>query len=593
VTPWDIRYDPADRAFLDRDPDGRFRFRLWTEPGLGDGLLVVRSGGVRGYPLDLPATTSRFSYWEKVVSLEPGCEYTFAFRSAGGEGVYRVPGGITNAVERLDRWALPDLAPIGTPHWAQGAVIYQIFPDRFASSGTSPAPIITDPWGSPPHHRRFQGGDLAGITARLDYLAGLGTEAIYLNPIFLSPSNHRYDTIDYYQVDPSLGGNQALADLVARSHALGIRVIVDSSFNHCHPRFFAFADLIEQGPASPYRNWFVVHDWPVRLKVRRPLSGWQAEWVPIWAEQTGMPVEEVDEGPAVEPSYEAWYGVATMPRINLANPETRAYMMEVGAYWVREFGIDGWRMDVARYVDPDFWNDFRTAVKGANRDAYLLAEFMGDASPWLQGDRFDATMNYTFRDICRHFLADERADGAETIEGLARLLAQYAWPVTLVNQNLIGSHDTARFRTVAGGDLWRLRLATVLQMTFPGAPGIYYGDEIGLEGGKDPGSRNAFPSDLDATGCEPYETIRSLAALRRRHPSLRVGEWRPLEGRGNLLAFTRGSGRRRLAIAINRGRRALSMRLPETGRLLWGSATIEPGILRLPAREAAVVGLGR
>jgi neopullulanase len=218
---------------------------------------------------------------------------------------------------------------------------------------------------------------------------------------------------------------------------------------------------------------------------------------------------------------------------------------------------------------------------------------MGDASPWLQGDRFDATMNYTFRDICRHFLADERADGAETIEGLARLLAQYAWPVTLVNQNLIGSHDTARFRTVAGGDLWRLRLATVLQMTFPGAPGIYYGDEIGLEGGKDPGSRNAFPSDLDATGCEPYETIRSLAALRRRHPSLRVGEWRPLEGRGNLLAFTRGSGRRRLAIAINRGRRALSMRLPETGRLLWGSATIEPGILRLPAREAAVVGLGR
>jgi glycosidase len=281
-----------------------------------------------------------------------------------------------------------------------------------------------------------------------------------------------------------------------------------------------------------------------------------------------------------------------MPRINLADPEARQYMLEVAAAWVRDAGIDGWRMDVARYVDPDFWNDFRRAVKAVNPDAYLIGEFMGEVGPWLQGDRFDATMNYTFRDIGLRFLAREEIDGDGALDGLARLWAQYAWPVTLANQNLIGSHDTPRFLSLAGDKLWRLRLATVLQMTFPGAPGIYYGDEVGMTGLHDPGSRGAFPWEPDPRAHPLVTTLSSLAALRREHPALVTGEWRPLASEGHLLAFERRLDGRRLAVVINRGRRQ-ETELPTSGRLLWGDGVVAGRTLTVGRHGAAIVQLRR
>ena len=592
VSPWDIRFDPGDRAFLDRQPDGRYRIRAWSEPGLTDGLVVVkRNEEFLGFPLTFIAPTSRFVFWEAVAELLPGDQVSLAFRNPAGKAVYQVPGGISNAVERLDRWRIPDLSPMDVPRWSLGAVVYQIFPDRFANGDPSNDPPDTDEWGSAPDPRRFQGGDLVGIMQGLDYLSDLGVDLIYLNPIFQSPSNHRYDAIDYLQVDPALGGNDALMELVKRAHDLGIKVIVDASFNHCHPLFFAFQDLIKKGPDSRYRDWFVVHDWPVRVKAREPITGWQREWLPVWAEQSGLVIEYViDRGLAVEPTYESWYGVASMPRINLANPEARRYMLEVAAEWPRIAGIDGWRMDVARYVDPDFWVDFRRAVRETNPEAYLIGEFMGDAGDWLQGDRFDATMNYTFRDICVRYLARDEIDAEEAADDLARLWAQYAWPVTLANQNLIGSHDTARFLTVAGGDEWRLRLATILSLTFPGAPGIYYGDEVGLLGENDPGSRNAFPWEPDPRSHHLHRTITELTSLRRAHPALAEGEWRPHLATAGLLAFERRLGGKRLLVAINRGMRR-RIELPTVGKVLWGKAELEGRTLNIAAREAAIVRL--
>ena len=589
VSPWDIRFDPDDRAFLDRLPDGRFRLRVWTEPGLTAAMVVVRrQRQVMGYPLEWVAHTMRFDLWEGLLPLEPGDGYSFAFRAPHGQAVYWVPAGVSAAVERLDRFYTPDLAPLAVPSWVQGAVIYQIFPDRFANADPNLNPPNTDPWGSPPHSRRFQGGDLYGIIAHLDHLTGLGADLIYLNPIFSSPSNHRYDAIDYHQVDPSLGGNDALDHLVTTAHARGLRIILDASLNHSHPLFFAFQDLIRHGRRSPYRDWFVVRDWPPRIKIRPPLRGWQKAWLPVWTEEAGLEIETVsDEGPQVEPTYDAWFGVPTMPRINLAHPPARRFMLEVAAAWVRETGIDGWRMDVARYVDFDFWVDFRRVVREANPEAYLLGEFMGDAGAWLQGDRFDATMNYTFCDIAVRFLARSEIDAAAATDALARLWAQYAWPVTLANQNLLGSHDRPRFLTVAGGEVWRLRLATVLQMTFPGAPGIYFGDEVGMVGDADPGCRGAFPWHLDPTTHEIYRTISELAALRRRHPALVTGTWRPLSSAGELLAFERTAPGERLAIYINRGPRR---RVPVAGspRLLWGEAELGSE-LTLRRRQAAIL----
>ena len=592
VSPWDIRFDADDRAFVDRELDGRFRLRVWAEPGLNDGLAVVRRGPeILGYPLEPIAETLRFMFFELIGDLLPGDRFSFAFRDQAGQGVYLVPSGITNAVERLDRWVLADLAPMQIPSWSQGAVIYQIFPDRFANGDPGNDPPNSDSWGSDPHSRRFQGGDLQGITAHLDYLAGLGVDLIYLNPVFASPSNHRYDAMDYHQVDPALGGTDALTELVAAAHSRGIRVVLDASFNHTHPLFFAFQDIIRNGADSGYRNWFTVHDWPARIKVRPPISGWLREWLPVWADETGLQLDYVDdEGPAVETTYESWYGVATMPRVNLADPEARHYMLEVATDWVRDPGIDGWRMDVARYVDPDFWNDFRDAVKAVNPDAYLIGEFMGDVGPWLQGDRFDATMNYSFRDIALRFLARDEIDADSALDGLARLWAQYAWPVTLANQNLIGSHDTPRFLSLAGDKLWRLRLATVLQMTFPGAPGVYYGDEVGMRGLDDPGSRGAFPWEPDPKSHPLVGTLSSLTGLRRENPALVKGEWRPLPSEGHLLAFERRLDGGRLAVVINRGRRQ-AMELPTSGRLLWGDGVVSAKTLTIGRHGAAIVKL--
>lgn len=593
LSPWDIRFDPGDRVHLDAAGQGAARFRAWAEPELTDGMVVVRAGGsVSGYPMVQAARTKRFGFWEVVAGPFPdGSEFSLALRAPGGKGIYLTPSGITSAVERIDRWPLSIPEPLTVPDWAKGALIYQIFPDRFSRSASGDTQVDLDPWGSTPRPRSFQGGNLGGITSRLDYLSDLGVDVLYLNPIFTSPSNHRYDTIDYYNVDPMLGGNAALDKLITEAHARSMRVILDTSLNHVHPAFFAFADVMEHGPDSHYWDWFVVEEWPLILRYRPEAKEVKrrVDWVRHWGDELGLPVVELDDaGPAIEPSYEAWYGVPTMPRVNLANPEARRYMLDVAAHWPREHGVDGWRMDVVRYVDPDFWDDFRSVVKKANPEAFLLCEVMGDAREWLGGNRFDATMNYTFRDLCRRFFANEEIDGAAFIDGAARLWAQYAWDVTLANQNLLSSHDTARFLTECSGELWRMKLAVVFQMTYPGSPGLYYGDEVGMEGGEEPVSRGALVWQNGHEEHELHAAIRELAALRRCEPALMRGEWRPLEADAGLVQFERQLGDRTITVLINRSNSGVSVDGLAVSTILWGEGEIrEQGVLVAP-RSAMV-----
>lgn len=598
VSPWDIRFDPSDRACLEPLDEGRFRFRVWTEPSLTEAMVVIRIGTVvTGHPLAVSARTERFAFFEAMLGpWESGgdpVEFSLAFRTSDDRPVYFVAAGVTGAVERLDRWVLDQtMPPVALPGWAQGAVMYQIFPDRFCIGAQELAKPELARWGSTPLSRQFQGGDLPGITARLGYLSELGVETIYLNPIFASPSNHRYDTVDFYQVDPALGGNAALAELVKTAHRHSLRVIIDASFNHVHPRFFAFEDLIARGQKSVYKDWFVVNEWPLRLRYRRAEVGprsWINEWLPVWSTELGLAIEEVSgPGPALEPTYEAWYGVPTMPRLNLAHPEARRYMLEVATHWVKNYSIDGWRMDVVRYVDFDFWADFRRAVKQVNPDALLLAEVIGDAGPWLQGDRFDATMNYTFRALALGFFARGDLAGDDLLEQATRLVHQYPWSVTLANQNLIGSHDTPRFLTEAGGEVWRLGLATLWQLTFPGSPGIYYGDEVGLAGPNDPGCRGAFPWESDPAIEPVHRLIREVAALRRRRPSLRTGEWRPIEGRGGLVVFERRLGRERTLVGINRGSRLAGFDAGRVVAVRWGAGLAEGRRVTVAPRSAVI-----
>ena len=256
------------------------------------------------------------------------------------------------------------MSSVQTPDWVRDAVFYQIFPDRFARSDRVPKASNLQPWGAPPTGHAYQGGDLLGVVERLDYLADLGINAIYFNPIFRSGSNHRYHTHDYFQVDPMLGGNAALRELLDAAHARGIRVVLDGVFNHASRGFFQFHDILENGPESAYLDWFHVEEWPLH-----PYGGGKA-------------------------NYGAWWGNRALPKLNTDTPAVRRFIWDVARYWI-EFGIDGWRLDVPQEIDDDeFWREFRRVVKAANPDAYIVGEIWGEAERWLQGDQFDAVMNY-------------------------------------------------------------------------------------------------------------------------------------------------------------------------------------------------------
>ncbi len=338
-----------------------------------------------------------------------------------------------------------------TPDWVADAVFYQIFPDRFARSGRVTG-LNLQPWGDEPHVHRYMGGDLWGVIERLDYIQGLGVTAIYFCPVFQSASNHRYHTHDYYRVDPMLGGNEALRALIDAAHARGLRVVLDGVFNHASRGFFQFNDLLKQGEASAYRDWFHVDSWPLQAYDETRPAG-----------------------------YAAWWGNRALPKFNTGHPAVRDFLWDVAAYWTK-FGIDGWRLDVPNEIDDDsFWQEFRRRVKAVNPEAYIVGEIWGDAHRWLQGDQFDAVMNYHFMRPCLAFFGAQTLDQpmnersgtghvdamtaeafAERVTALTRL---YHPEIVRAQLNLLDSHDTARFLTAVGGDATAYRLATVFQMT--------------------------------------------------------------------------------------------------------------------------------
>jgi glycosidase len=433
----------------------------------------------------------------------------------------------------------------------------------------------------------------------------LGVEVLYLNPVFAAASNHRYDTVDYYRVDPAVGGNEALRALVSALHERDMRIILDVSFNHCHPRFFAFQDVVRRGADSPYVDWFTIHEFPVVLRYcPEHLTGYWKQWIAYAPDRLGVPVEILDRSDAAgrpfELTYRAWYGIPDMPELNQRNPDTRRYFLDVVAFWLREYQIDGWRMDVARHVEDGFWREFRRAAKTVRPDCFLLSEIWGDTSPWLQGDSFDATMNYLLRDLLVGYFARLSMDTAAFVDGLLRALSLYAPQATAVAHNLISSHDTERFLTLCNGSLPLLKLATLLQLTLPGAPGVYYGDEIGLEGGPDPDCRRAFPWDQPQLWrSDVLDLVKELARLRRSCPALRYGDffliWQGSDG----FAFLRRFEGQRVLVIINRGTALEHLLLPVAAsapEVLWGDVRVAAGgektnVRGLRAESGAVIEL--
>lgn len=425
------------------------------------------------------------------------------------------------------------------PAWVKDAVFYQIFPDCFAKSERVLKPGNLQPWDSTPTIEGYKGGDLYGVIEHLDHIQALGANAIYFTPIFASASNHRYHTADYYQVDPMLGSNEALRELIDACHQRGMRVVLDGVFNHASRAFLPFNDILEHGPHSAYIDWFFIEGWPLA-----PYDG---------------------DKPA---NYVAWVGNRALPKFNTDNPVVREYLMRVGEYWLREYQIDGWRLDVPFEIrTPGFWQEFRQRVRAINPEAYIVGEVWRDAREWLQGDQFDAVMNYLFTAPVIAFTAGDRVvvemtegrsyepypalDAPGFAAAIERLLNLYDWEHTQAQMNLLDSHDTARVLTMAQGDKASVRLATLFQMTYPGAPSIFYGDEIGIPGALDPDSRRGMPWDTTQWDQEQLDYFKRAIRLRHDHAVLRHGTIATIYAQGHVYAMARSSTAETLLVVLN------------------------------------------
>ena len=379
------------------------------------------------------------------------------------------------------------------PDWVKDAIFYQIFPDRFCRSERYRAVGKFVPWNSRPTRENMFGGNLAGVEDKLKYIAGLGVNAIYLCPIFKSNSNHRYHTVDYFEIDPVLGTQKDFDRLVKKAHKLGLRVILDGVFNHCSRGFFQFNSLMELGQNSPYVDWFHVKGWPLNA-----YSG--------------------------KPNYECWWNYPALPKFNTGCPDVREYLFSVGEYWTAR-GIDGWRLDVPNEIDDDsFWQEFRRRVKAINPEAYIVGEIWDAPERWLQGDQFDGVMNYLFRKAVMKFLFDEHPISTE--EFCSRLREAFPEGRGDIPMNLLGSHDTTRLRSQPRASWDRIRLALTLMFFLPGAPCVYYGEELGMEGGKDPDNRRSVPWEkLSQMQKEPvYALVKELTEMRKSSAVLRDGK---------------------------------------------------------------------
>lgn len=389
------------------------------------------------------------------------------------------------------------------PQWCDGAVFYQIFIDRFCCGDREKdRSYINRQWGEIPDPQSFYGGDLRGIIQKLDYLCGLGINAVYLTPVFRSPSNHKYDTVDYYHVDEMFGSDADLKELVEKAHERGIKIVLDAVFNHCSILCEQFQDVLRNGKASPFFDWFIIRG---------------------------------DRPDPQNCNYECFAACNYMPKWNTSNEAVQGYLLEIALHWMRECGIDGWRLDVADEVSHDFWRRFRKAVKRENPQAILIGESWHDAGPWLRGDEFDGIMNYSFTKACIDYFAKGTRTAQSFCDRLNELLMRSTDQVNEMMLNLLDSHDTERFLTLANEDTDALICALAVLFFYPGMPCICYGTEIGMIGECEPDSRRTFDWDEAHWDKRLLSTVRSLAACRRE----KIGGPARLYTQGDLLVIER------------------------------------------------------
>lgn len=537
---------------------GRDVERVWVVQG--DPYEAGIAGGARqwhGTPVPMQPDNPLAHQAQWTVLLHPPyrrCRYYFLLEQAG-ERWYYYEDGLHPApvAEELARYfTMPWMNPIDRiqpPAWVGQTVWYQIFPDRFCRGGSGRAEGVT-PWREGPvTNRERYGGDLAGITQKLDYLQALGINGLYLNPIFAAPSVHKYDTEDYTRVDPDFGTEADLIRLVEAAHARGIRVMLDAVFNHTGTRFAPWRDVVEKGPASRYWDWFLVRTWPL------PQG------------------RDTRDG-----CYASFAFHRSLPKLNTNNPEVERWLCGVCEDWVRRYGIDGLRFDVGNEISHHFLKLLRRRLRAVRPGLYLLGEIWHEAADWLEGDEYDGVMNYPLLTAIRRFFEDPACTGEQFGAAVAGCLAAYAPQVNGAQFNLLDSHDTVRLATWAGDSA--LCQLTAL-FTLPGSPCLYYGTEVGLEGGHDPDCRRCMPWTLaeSPAGQAASRPLRRLIALRRSEPALQDTRITFCPAEGRLVRYRRGVPGRQLEVFLNAGTGPAI--LPPGGEVLFAhraaSDLLQPG----------------
>ena len=618
------------RCPAEPDPYDRVRLRLrCARENLDSVILVFNDERIE---MEKLYNDRLFDYYETFVQL--GTEQVFYYFEihCGQMTCYYNNVGLCNSVEEYYNFTMTP--GFHTPDWAKGAVFYQIYVDRFYNGdrsndveddeyfyigeGTSK---VTD-WNKYPAAmgvREFYGGDIAGVMQKLDYLQELGVEVLYLNPIFVSPSNHKYDIQDYDYVDPHFGrivkdegevlqrdengnlkadptypnksasryicrvtdkenleaSNQLFAEFVEEVHRRGMKVILDGVFNHCGS-FNKWLDrecIYENAPGYE-KGAYVAEDSPYNTFFKFRERQWP-----------------------YNPHYDGWWGHDTLPKLNYEeSPSLFDYIMHVGRKWVSPpYNVDGWRLDVAADLGQSgeynhyFWKEFRRNVKEANPDALVLAEHYGDPTEWLKGDEWDTVMNYdAFMEPLTWFLTgvekhsdeyrqDQLGNPDSFFGSMRHFMTRFHTQSLLVAMNELSNHDHSRFLTSTNRKVGRtaylgpeaagegidksiMRLAVMIQMTWPGAPTIYYGDEAGLCGWTDPDNRRAYP-----WGSEDQELIdfhKEIIRIHKDYQALKTGSILFLHGQYSFISYGRFDEQDKFVIAINSGEQPVSIDLP-------------------------------
>jgi glycosidase len=622
-----VRHDPARISDFDVVSSDTVEVKLRTlQDNVRRVMLHWRDRRERDIPMQRVDTAAGFDYWDASVSSEgPGKTASYYFTLTGGPTT-RTYGGGTNGGAQGVRWFTSDLTErFPVPDWARNVVWYQIFPERFRNGTPENDPPHTLPWrwdwykmaawerprddgrfSNDWYGRRF-GGDFQGVLSQLPYLRELGVTALYFCPVFESNSNHGYDTIDYRHISQYFGFKGDNEDVIAHetlnpttwkwtpsdklflqvvkaAHAQGLKVIIDGVFNHMGRNSFAMRDLLANGQKSPYADWFDVTDWGPPIKYRS------------WGGSGSLPIFHKDS------------------QKGYASVSAKQYIFNVTRRWMAPNGdpadgIDGWRLDVAQDVPAPFWIDWRKHVKGINSNAYITGEIWGIATKYLQGDEWDAVMNYQFAmRAIRYFVDHKRKISASEFDGqLKHLLASYPMQVNYVMQNLYDSHDTDRLASMIanpdrnynqgdhpqngdpydgskpGPSAYQIqKLMATFQMTFPGAPMIWYGDEAGMFGASDPTDRKPmlwrdlepYDNPQDAVMQDVFDHYRRVIAIRNTYPALRTGQFHTwvTDDPNDLYGFTRTRGDDLVAVIVNNRDRdqsvVLSSPFPEGSRLV-------------------------